>query len=418
LSSPGRRNVLLGITGGIAAYKAPELVRRLRDRGFAVRCATTAAARAFVSPLALEVVSGHAVYGEEYLAPNGSGEELHITAAAWADAFLIAPASAHTLAALALGLADNFLLTTALAFRGPLLVAPAMHATMWGQPALAARIAELRAREVAIVGPVVGRLANGEVGAGRMAEVPELVEAVAAALRRLDGGDLTGIRFLVTAGPTHEPIDAVRFLGNRSSGKMGFAIAAEAARRGAEVSLIAGPVTRPTPAGVERIDVETAVEMEEAVRARAGAADVVVMAAAIADFRLPRPLAGKIKKGEGVPKLDLVHNPDILSQLPEWAPRALRVGFAAETSDLEREARRKLEVKRAHLLVANDVSRTDIGFASDDNEVVVFAREPDGAAPRRFPKMSKEKLAVELVELFASELRARRGETGSDAGSR
>jgi phosphopantothenoylcysteine decarboxylase/phosphopantothenate--cysteine ligase len=399
-----RRNVLLGVTGGIAAYKTPELVRRLRDRGFAVRCATTAAARAFVSPLALEVVSGDAVYGEEYLAPTGSGEELHISAAAWADLLLIAPATAHTLSGLALGLADNFLLTTALAFRGPIVVAPAMHESMWGQPALAARVAELRARGVELVGPAVGRLASGEVGAGRMAEVPELVDAVA---RRLADGELDGVRFLVTAGPTHEPIDPVRYLGNRSSGRMGFAIAAEAARRGAAVVLVAGPVALPTPFGVERVDVETAVEMEEAVRARGAAADVVVMAAAVADFRPPRPAGGKIKKGDGVPKLDLVQNPDILSQLPEWAPRALRVGFAAETSDLEREARRKLEVKRAHLLVANDVSRTDIGFASDQNEVVVFGRDGE---PRRFPKMSKERLAGELVELFARELRARRGE--------
>lgn len=402
MSTSDRRNVLLGITGGIAAYKAPELVRRLRDRGLSVRCATSAAARSFVSPLSLEVVSGHAVYGEEYLEPNGSGEELHISAAAWADLLLIAPATAQTLAALALGLADNFLLTTALAFRGPIVVAPAMHATMWSQPALAARIAELRARGVELVGPIVGALASGEIGVGRMAEVPDLVEAV---VRRLAPSDLAELSFLVTAGPTHEPLDPVRFLGNRSSGKMGFAIAAEAARRGARVVLIAGPVARPTPPGVERIDVETAVEMESAVRARSPEADVVVMSAAIADFRPERAAGGKIKKSDGVPRIVLVPNPDILSQLPGWAPRALRVGFAAETSDLEREARRKLEVKRAHILVANDVSRTDIGFGSDDNEVVVFAREGE---PRRFPKMSKESLARELVDLFAHELRARR----------
>jgi phosphopantothenoylcysteine decarboxylase/phosphopantothenate--cysteine ligase len=187
---------------------------------------------------------------------------------------------------------------------------------------------------------------------------------------------------------------------------MGFALAAEAARRGAEVVRVAGPGALATPYAVERIDVETAVEMEAAVRARSPGADVVVMAAAVADFRPPRPSPGKIKKGEGAPRLELEHNPDILSQLPDWAPRALRVGFGAETSDLEREARRKLEVKRAHLLVANDVSRTDIGFASDDNEVVVFARAGE---PRRFPKMSKESLARELVELFVRELRARRG---------
>ncbi len=397
--------ILLGVSGGIAAYKSPELVRRLRDRGFEVRCALTPAAAAFVSPLALEVVTGRAVHREEYLEPNGSGVELHIEAAAWADLFLIAPATAQTLASLALGLADNFVLTTALAFTGPLVVAPALHSAMWRHPALAARVEELRARGVEIIGPGVGVLASGETGVGRMAEIPDLVSAVA---RRLEPGDLAGCTALVTAGPTFEPIDPVRYLGNRSSGKMGFAIASELARRGARTLLVAGPVSLPTPPGVERVGVETALEMQAAVHELAGDAEIVVMAAAVADFRPRARAANKLKKSRGAPQLELVANPDILSELPRLAPRALRVGFAAETEDLEREARAKLEAKGAHLLVANDVSRRDIGFASDDNEVTVYRRTGEPVFLGRRPKAD---LARDLVDLFSRELSGLRRET-------
>ena len=402
-AEPGR-NVLLGVTGGIAAYKAPELVRRLRERGCVVRCALTPAASSFVSPLALEVVSGRAVHREEYLTASGSGSELHVEAAAWADLLLIAPATGHALAALALGLADNFLLTTALAFRGPLVVAPAMHTAMWENPVLQARVAELRARGVELVGPVSGPLASGEAGVGRMAEVPEIVAAVE---HRLAPGDLSGRVVMVTAGPTFEPIDAVRFLGNRSSGKMGFAIAAEAARRGARTLLVSGPVALETPRGVERIAVETALEMAAAVRERAAACDVVVMAAAVADFRPGERAVGKLKRSAGPPRLDLVENPDILAGLAEWAPGALRVGFAAETGDSLAESRRKLAAKSAHLLVANDVSRADIGFGADENEVTVHRREAPPLALGRRPKSA---LARDLVDLFVAELRALRRE--------
>lgn len=402
-SERGRR-VLLGVTGGIAAYKAPELVRRLRERGFAVRCALTPAAAAFVSPLALEVVTGRPVHREEYLAPTGSGAELHIEAAAWADLLLIAPATAHTLAALALGLADNFLLTTALAFRGPVVVAPALHTAMWENPALQSRVAELRARGVGVVGPAAGPLASGEVGLGRMAEIADIVGAVE---RTVAPGDLGGLTVLVTAGPTFEPIDPVRFLGNRSSGKMGFAIAAEAARRGARTLLVSGPVALATPPGVERIPVETALEMEAAVRERAGVADIVVMAAAVADFRPRERASGKLKRSAGVPRLELVANPDILIRLADWAPSALRVGFAAETGDPDAEARQKLAAKDAHVLVANDVSRSDIGFGADENEVTVHRR---GAPPLALGRRPKSALARDLVDLFVAELRALRRE--------
>jgi phosphopantothenoylcysteine decarboxylase/phosphopantothenate--cysteine ligase len=411
MGAPGERlRVLLGVSGGIAAYKTPELVRRLRDAGAEVRCALTPNAKAFVAPLALEIASGAAVHLEEYLAPGGDGDEAHVAAAAWADLLLVAPATAHTLAALALGLADNFLLTTALAFRGPVVVAPAMHAAMWEQPSTVARLAELRARGVEIVGPTVGPLASGEVAMGRMAEIPDIVGAVVARRR---SGALSGATVVVTAGPTCEPIDPVRFLGNRSSGKMGFAVAAAAARAGATVHLVAGPVALPTPPAVERHDVETALEMEAAVRRLAPGADVVVMAAAVADFRPAAVAAQKLKKRDGAPAIELVANPDILAALPGIAPAALRVGFAAETADLLAEAEHKLAAKDAHLLVANDVSRSDIGFGSDDNEATVLRR---GAPAVQLPRAPKARLAESLIEIFAGELVRLRGGRDHAAG--
>lgn len=403
------RRVLLGISGGIAAYKAPELVRRLRDEGFEVRCALTAAAERFVSPLALEVVSGHAVYRREWLDANGSGEELHIAAAAWADLLCLAPATANLLAHLAGGLADDFLTATALAFEGPILAAPAMHTAMWAHPATRANVAALAARGILLVGPVEGPLASGERGLGRMADVPEVVAAVAAAARP---GDLAGLSAVVTAGPTHEPIDPVRFLANRSSGKMGFALAAELARRGARTLLISGPVSLGTPAGVERVDVSTALEMATALRAAAPGADLIVMAAAVADFRPAEAATAKVKRSAGVPRLELVPNPDLLASLRALAPTALRVGFAAETGAYEQEAKRKLEEKGAHLLVANDVSRADIGFASEDNEVTVYRQSGDALFLSRRPKAE---IARALVDLFLAELSAPSREPTSPA---
>jgi phosphopantothenoylcysteine decarboxylase/phosphopantothenate--cysteine ligase len=360
----------------------------------------TPAAASFVSKLTLEVLSGFQVYGEEYLAPGGEGEELHIAAASWADLVCIAPATANTLAELAHGLSPNFLTTTLLASRKPLVFAPAMHPAMWEKEATQESVARLEARGAVRVGPVEGPLASGEVGLGRLADVAEIVRVIEETLGRGTAtlsGALAGLTVLVTAGPTHEPIDPVRFLGNRSSGKMGFAIAAEAARRGARTVLIAGPVALPTPAGVERHDVETALEMEAAVRREAPSADLVVMSAAVADFRPHRYADRKIKRHEGTPELELVPNPDILAALPEIAPAALRVGFAAETGLSDAEAQRKLAAKRADLLVANDVSRGDIGFGADQNEVVVYA--PD-AEPVRISRRPKSAVAFALLDLI------------------
>ena len=404
-----RPRILLGVSGGIAAVKSADLVRRLIDRGFEVRCAVTRSATAFVAPLSLEVLSGHAVYEQEYLTATGSGEESHIVAAGWADAVCVAPATAHLMARLALGLADDFLTTTLLAFTGPVILAPAMHSAMWSQDAVVAHVETLRRRGVRWAGPVAGPLASGERGMGRLADVSDIVEAVAAALETSDrtptAGEapLAGRQVLVAAGPTHEPVDPVRYLGNRSSGKMGFAVAAEAARRGARTTLVAGPVALPTPAAVERIDVTTAIEMRDAVYGQASEADLIVMAAAVADFRPARRESRKIKKSGGVPTLELEENPDILAGLPSVAQRALLVGFAAETEPSVEEAYAKLRRKGADMLVWNDVSRSDIGFGADHNEVTVYRR---GGEPRHLSRRPKDELAAALLDLFSQSLRS------------
>ena len=410
-----QQKVLLGVGGGIAAYKAAEVVRRLQDRGCSVRCALSRSATAFIPPLTLEVLSGQPVYQQEYLTPTGTGEELHITAAGWADLLCFAPATAHLLGRLALGLADDFLTTTALAFPGPVLVAPAMHQEMWAQEAVQENVARLRTRGVLFVGPEEGPLASGEIGLGRMSEPAAIVEAVVsqrpaepAATGPPAKADLAGRTVVITAGPTREPLDPVRYLGNRSSGKMGFSLARAAARMGARVILIAGPVTLATPAGVERRDVTTALEMESELARWAGGADLIVMTAAVADFRPKDVAAQKIKKGRGVPSLELVANPDLLSGLAATAPRALRVGFAAETEKVEEHARTKLEHKGAHLIVANDVGREDIGFRSDENEVTVYRAEGPAIFLSRRPK---DQIASRLMDLFVGELHHRERRT-------
>lgn len=394
-----RPRVLLGVCGGIAAYKSAEIARRLLEAGCDVRCAMTRSAVSFLSPLTLEVLSGHAVYQEEYLTPTGRGEETHIAAAEWADVFCVAPATAHFLARFALGLADDFLTTTALAFAGPVVLAPAMHFEMWKKEAVQQHVATLKGRGAGFEGPVEGALASGEWGVGRMASPAEVVAAIE---RRLGRGDLEGRTVLVSAGPTYEPIDPVRFLGNRSSGKMGYALAAEAARRGARTVLVSGPVALEKPPGVERIDVETALEMRDAVHGLAEQADLIVMTAAVADFRPRQAAASKIKKERGVPDFELEQNPDILIGLADVAPAALRVAFAAETESSSAEALAKLERKKVELLVWNDVSKKGLGFGSDDNEVTVYRRH---GAPVFLSRRPKRELAAELMNLFSQALK-------------
>ncbi len=395
---PEPLNVLLGVSGGIAAFKAPEIVRTLRGRGHRVRCAMTRSAGAFVTPLTLEVLTEHPVYREEYLEANDSGEELHISVARWADVMCVAPATCNTLARLALGLADDFMVTTSLAFTGSLLVAPAMTTEMWEKAPVQGHVAALEERGVVLVGPVVGPLATGETGMGRMAEPQDIVAAIEATRRK---GDLAGRAVLITAGPTQEALDPVRFLSNRSSGKMGFSLAAEAASRGAKTHLISGPVSLPTPLGVVRVDVTTAAEMAARVEELAPESEVVIMSAAVADFRPVTTRSSKIKKGAGGPDLKLEGTEDILARLQTIAPNALRIGFAAETGELEEEARRKMKEKGAHWIVANDVSRSDIGFGSEHNEVTVFRRNKPAVTLGR---QAKRRIAGRLLDLVKQEL--------------
>jgi len=389
------RRILVAVTGGIAAYKVPELVRALRRAGHAVRCILTPEATRFVAPLVLQTLSGESVR-TQLLDPAEEGEIDHIALADWAELVVWAPATAHALAKLAHGLADDLPAAVGLATRAPLLLAPAMNVNMWHHPATEANVATLRARGAHFVGPEAGELACGWEGAGRMAEPA----AIAAAAERLLGPrSLAGEVVLVSAGGTREPVDAVRYLGNRSSGRMGFAVAEEAARRGAEVVLVAAPCALATPAGVRRVEVGSALEMRDACLAELGRASLVVMAAAVADFRPAAPAAGKIRKqdlpeGAGI-TLELARNPDILAELCRGKGSRLVVGFAAESGDPVASARRKLARKGCDLLVANDVSLPGTGFDADENAVVFVW---PGGEVEELPRLPKARVAAELLD--------------------
>ncbi|GGI07447.1 bifunctional phosphopantothenoylcysteine decarboxylase/phosphopantothenate--cysteine ligase CoaBC [Egicoccus halophilus] len=372
--------VLLGVTGGIAAYKAALLARLLVGAGATVEPVLTRGARHFVGAATFEGITGRPVRDEVW---TDIPDETHVALGRSADVAVVYPATANVLAKLAGGHADDLLTTTLLAATCPLVVAPAMHTEMWQHPATRANAEVLRARGVDVLGPAVGALMGGDAGAGRLVEPDEafarVVAHATAAHRRRD--DLAGVRVLVTAGGTREPIDPVRFLGNRSSGKMGFALAAAAAARGAEVQLVAAPTSLTTPPGVIRTDVTTALDMHAAVFDRVADVDVVVKAAAVADFRPVTAAGSKLKKSAGAPRLELVPNPDILADLGERRrgghAQPLLVGFAAETDDVEAYGRDKLARKNADLLVVNDVGASDAGFGVDTNRVVILGR--DGA---------------------------------------
>lgn len=393
------QRILLGVSGGIAAYKAAELVRRLRDAGAEVRVVMTAAALHFVGSTTFQALSGHPVRSSlwDEAAEAAMG---HIELARWATRVLVAPASANTIRRLAQGHANDLLSTLCLATEAPLLVAPAMNRVMWAHPATQANVATLRARGVAIIGPGEGDQACGEVGAGRLVEPMQIVAAVAASLAP---PALAGRRILVSAGPTFEDIDPVRFIGNRSSGKMGFAVAAAAAALGAEVTLVAGPVSLPTPAGVRRIDVRRAAQMREAVLAALPGQDAYVGAAAVADYAPAETLPQKLKKSGESLSITLVRTADILADVASHPARPrLVVGFAAETQDLEAYARDKLHRKGLDLIAANDVSRPGQGFEGDDNALSVFWRE----GRHDIAHGPKAAVARELMDLIAQRLEA------------
>lgn len=362
------RRVLLGVTGGIAAYKACILTRLLRLRGAQVRVVMTRSAERFVGPATFAALSDHRVYTDLFDEEPGV---LHIRLAHEADVVVVAPATANVIAKLAFGIADDLLTSTLLEAPGPLVLAPAMHSGMWENDATRSNVATLVERGARIVGPARGSLAAGDEGIGRMSEPEEILAAVEELLAR--GRDLAGRRVVVTAGPTWEPIDPVRFIGNRSTGKMGFAVAAEAFARGADVTLVVGPGTVEPPEGPAVVHVTTAEEMRDAVLRVAEGADAVVMAAAVADFRPESASGSKIKKEGGAPELRLVPTPDILAELGARGGECVLVGFAAETDDLESNARAKLERKHLDLIVANDVSAEATGFQHDTNAVTLFA---------------------------------------------
>lgn len=392
--------IVLGVSGGIAAYKAPELVRRLQDAGADVRVILTPNAARFVSPLSLAAVSKHGVIVEQWGDPERGGVD-HIELARWAELLLIAPATANVLAKLAAGIADDALTTYALAHRAEVLVAPAMNTFMLGHPTVQQNIATLRARGVGIIEPVNGLLACGDEGAGKMPDVPDLVAFVQS---RFHARDLEGRRVLVTAGPTREPLDPVRYLSNRSSGKMGYAIADAARRRGAQVTLVTGPTSLIVPAGVEVQRVMTAAQMHAAVMQAAAEHQIVIKAAAVADFAPVSVADRKIKKSEDRDTLtiELRKNPDILADVAKLSPRPFIVAFAAETDMVEQNAREKLQRKGADLIVANDVADATIGFDSNENEVLVIGR--DGATTR-FTRASKGEIANRILDAVVAKLR-------------
>ena len=369
--------VLLGVTGGIAAYKAALLARLLVQAGARVDVVLTRGGAHFVGAATFEGITGRAVRGEVW---EDIASGTHVALGRAADVAVVYPATAHTLAKLAHGLADDLLSTTLLAATCPVVLAPAMHTEMWQHPATRANAVVLAERGVVLVGPDEGELMGGDAGPGRVVEPEMAFEAVTTALAArgpAGGRDLAGRRVLITAGGTREPLDPVRYLGNRSSGRMGFALAAVAAERGAEVELIAAPTELATPPGVTRTDVVTARDMHTAVMARRSAVDVIVKAAAVADFRPEQAAPGKLKKDRGAPAVTLVANPDILAELGTARgadPRPVLVGFAAETDAVEEHARAKLAAKGADLLVVNDVSATDAGFEVEDNRVLLLDR--------------------------------------------
>jgi phosphopantothenoylcysteine decarboxylase/phosphopantothenate--cysteine ligase len=392
------RRVLLGVTGGIAAYKAAYLARLLRERGGEITVLMTPSATRFVGPDTFAALTGRPVHSDVF---ELTEEVLHVRLAHEADAAVVAPATANLLAKLALGLADDLLTSTLLELSAPVVVAPAMHTGMWESPATRQNVQTLLSRGVVIVGPNEGSLAAGDPGMGRMAEPEEIAEALHAAFS--GGGELSGRRVIVTAGPTYEPIDAVRFVGNRSSGKMGFAIAAEAAARGAVVTLITGPTHLPDPPGLAVVRVETADEMRREVFSRFEDADAVVKAAAVGDFRPVAPAREKLRKESGVPEIRLEPTPDILKELGERKGSKVLFGFAAETGELEAAGRRKLEEKNLDLVVVNRVGEAGTGFDADTNRALILARDGSDEPLRGW---TKRELAAAICDRLAKTLSA------------
>jgi phosphopantothenoylcysteine decarboxylase/phosphopantothenate--cysteine ligase len=388
--------VALGVTGGIGAYKAVEIARGLQKNGHEVVAVMTRSARRFVGPLTFEAITRRPVVTDQWK-PGANADIEHISLASTIDLLVVAPATANTVGKFANGLADDFLSSLYLATRAPVMIAPAMNTNMFEHPAVVRNLETLRTRGVQVLDPGSGYLACGWIGKGRLAEPDDVVAAVEGLLRP-SGSALTGRRVLVTAGPTYENIDPVRFVGNRSSGRMGYAVAAEALRRGATVTLVSGPAHLTAPPAAELVNVRSAAEMHAAVMERAGDQDVVVMSAAVADYTPADPASQKLTKRDGPLMLTLNRTRDILADLGKLPSRAsgrpVLVGFAAETHDVVTRAQAKLQKKGADLIVANDVSRTDAGFEVDSNAVTLVS----GDGVERVPLQSKAAVAVRILD--------------------
>ncbi|HET9476604.1 MAG TPA: bifunctional phosphopantothenoylcysteine decarboxylase/phosphopantothenate--cysteine ligase CoaBC [Dehalococcoidia bacterium] len=386
------RAVVLGITGSIAAYKGVDLASKLTQAAARVDVVMSPEAARFVSPITFKGVTGRNVFSDMWDASTGPAEP-HIALARGADVMVIAPATATVIARLALGLAEEMVSLTALATRAPMVVCPAMDSNMYTHEAIQGHVETLRRRGVHLVGPEEGRLASGEVGLGRFSEVEKIIGGIRYVLGR--DGDLAGKKIVVSAGGTHEPIDPVRFVGNRSSGKMGFALAEAARDRGAEAVLVTGPVALPDPYGVTVVRVEQARQMRDAIVQQTADSDALIMAAAVADYQAAEPLGQKLKREntDGI-TLSLVRTPDILAEV-QSRPGFVKVGFAAESHDLRENAKAKLKAKGLDIIAANDIMATDAGFAADTNRVVLFDRD---GGEEELPLMSKYDVACRILD--------------------
>jgi len=384
------KNIIVGVSGGIAAYKVPDLIRRLRRAGAWIQVIMTKNAQEFITPLTFQTVSNNPVITEMF-SPITTTEVAHVSLADKASLIVIAPATANVIAKLASGLADDFLSTTLLATKAPILLAPAMNVNMFLNPATQENLQVLKRRGFFVVGPEKGDLACGWEGVGRMAEIDKIIHAIKSIL---SPKDLKNERILITAGPTQEPIDPVRFITNRSSGKMGYALAQAAQMRGGDVTLITGPTHLSPPSGVKVIPVQTASQMFEAAIKQYKSMDIVIMAAAVSDFSPAKPSSKKIKKKDQL-TLSLVKTPDILEEMGKEKGSAFLVGFAAETENLITNAQKKLKVKNIDLMVANDVTQPGAGFESDTNIVTLLT--PEGKS-EKLPKLTKGQLAHKIFD--------------------
>jgi len=393
-----KKKILLGVTGGIAAYKSAELIRLIIKSGAEVRVVMTTAATEFVQPLTYQALSGHRVYTDIFDAEADSAMD-HIELARWADLMIVAPASADFIAKMRNGYADNLLLTLCLASKQPVAIAPAMNQQMYANLATQDNIKLLASRAVLIWGPDDGEQACGDTGPGRMLEPTELFERVA---EYLSPGKLDGKNVLITAGPTREPIDPVRYISNRSTGRMGYALAQAAHQAGAGVTLVSGPVNLDAPAGVERISVSSAIEMRDAVIERVAKVDIFIACAAVSDYRVEQVAAQKIKKTTQKIKLELIPNPDIVSEVTRLKNKPFTLGFAAETEKLEQHAVEKLQRKNLDMIAANRVAAEQTGFESDTNELTVIW--PDGQ--RLLTLNDKNEIAKQLIDLVAERYNA------------